>query len=165
MSTLYLLTVTVHVLAAFLWLGGAFFLAVVGAPVLRSVEPPALRVELFRRIGERFRVVGWAAIGTLLLTGLSALHLRGLLRWEILSDSLFWSSAFGRALGWKLAAVTLMIAGSAFHDFLIGPLSSRIDPRSPRAATLRRYSAYSARATAAIGLLLVAAAVRLARGG
>jgi copper resistance protein D len=164
-STLYFLTVTVHLLAAFLWLGGAFFLAVVGAPVLRSVEPPALRAHLFRRIGERFRVVGWVSVGVLLLTGSFALHLRGLLRWEILSDPLFWNSGFGRALGWKLLAVTAIIAGSAFHDFLIGPRASRLDPTSPRAAAIRRYSAYSARVTAIVGLLLIAAAVRLARGG
>ena len=43
MPGLYWLSVTVHVLAAMLWLGGTFFLAAVGAPVLRKVEPPALR--------------------------------------------------------------------------------------------------------------------------
>ena len=61
----YYLSVTVHVFAAILWLGGMFFLAVVGAPVLRTVEPPELRRELFRRLGERFRAAGWAAIGVL----------------------------------------------------------------------------------------------------
>ena len=40
---LYYASVSVHVLAAMLWLGGMFSLAVVGAPVLRRVEPPALR--------------------------------------------------------------------------------------------------------------------------
>jgi uncharacterized membrane protein len=47
----YFVNVTVHVFAALLWLGGMFFLAVVGAPVLRSVEPPELRAQLFRRLG------------------------------------------------------------------------------------------------------------------
>ena len=41
--TLYNLVVTLHVLAALFWLGGMFFLALVGAPVLRAVEPPELR--------------------------------------------------------------------------------------------------------------------------
>lgn len=50
MSGLYFLCVTLHVLAAFLWLGGIFFLAAVGAPVLRMVEPPSLRAELFHRL-------------------------------------------------------------------------------------------------------------------
>jgi uncharacterized membrane protein len=57
---LYYLNVTVHVLAAFLWLGGMFFLGAVGAPVLRRLEPPELRARIFRELGQQFRSVGWA---------------------------------------------------------------------------------------------------------
>jgi hypothetical protein len=35
-----------------------FFLAIVGAPVLRSVEPAALRQRLFHEVGLRFRALG-----------------------------------------------------------------------------------------------------------
>jgi uncharacterized membrane protein len=35
MSAAYYVTVVIHVLAALFWLGGMFFLGVVGAPVLR----------------------------------------------------------------------------------------------------------------------------------
>src|SRR5689334_7333788 len=62
MREIYLLNVTLHVLAAMLWLGGMLSLALVGAPVLRQVDPPALRAELFTRIGRRLRGVGWGAI-------------------------------------------------------------------------------------------------------
>lgn len=55
-----------------LWLGGMFFLGVVGAPVLRSVQPDSPRAELLRRLGERFRSVGWVAIAILLVTPTSA---------------------------------------------------------------------------------------------
>jgi hypothetical protein len=48
-SLLYYATVTAHLLAALLWLGGMFFLAIVGAPVLRSVEPAALGGTRVRR--------------------------------------------------------------------------------------------------------------------
>ena len=34
----YYLNVTIHVLAAMLWLGGMFFLGVVGAPLLRAIH-------------------------------------------------------------------------------------------------------------------------------
>ena len=61
----YLLNGTIHVLAALLWLGGMFFLAAVGAPVLRKVEPPSLGADLFRQLGEQFRLVGWIATGAL----------------------------------------------------------------------------------------------------
>ena len=77
----YWVNVTVHVFAALLWLGGMFFLGVVGAPVLRNVEDPALRRDLFVALGERFRTVGWVAIAVLLVTGVLNLWLRGILTW------------------------------------------------------------------------------------
>lgn len=109
MSPLYHLNVTLHVLAALLWLGGMFFLAVVGAPVLRALEPPSLRAEVFRRLGERFRTVGWIAIGVLIATGIGNLWFRGLLSWERLGDGAFWSGRYGTALAWKLALVWVAV--------------------------------------------------------
>jgi heme A synthase len=161
----YHLLVMLHVLAALLWLGGMFFLGLVGAPVLRRVEPPALRQELFHRLGVRFRTVGWAAIGTLVVTGTLILHVRDLLTPAVLGDGAFWRSPFGIALAVKLAAVAAMIVASAVHDFHLGPAAGRAAPGSPQAAALRRRAATLARLNALVGLLLVAAAVRLARGG
>ena len=68
MPALYYVNVTIHLLAAFLWLGGMIFLAAVGAPVLRTVEPPELRQRLFHLLGTKFRAPGWIAIATLLVT-------------------------------------------------------------------------------------------------
>jgi copper resistance protein D len=161
----YHLNVTLHVLAALLWLGGMFFLGLVGAPVLRKVEPPALRARLFSELGEQFRVVGWTAIAVLLVTGFLNLHLRGFLTVAVLTDPLFWRTPYGAALTWKLATVAAMITLSAIHDFVHGPAASRAEPGSPRAAALRRRAAWMARANALIGVVLVWAAVRLARGG
>lgn len=159
--TLYLLNVTLHLLAALLWLGGMFFLAAVGAPVLRKVEPPALRAELFRKLGEQFRTVGWIAIAVLVLTGFGNLYFRGLLRW----DPGFWGSGYGQTLAWKLGAVAVMITISALHDFVFGPAASRLEPGSAPALALRRRAALLARVNAGVGLVLVFVAVRLARGG
>lgn len=163
--SLYHLNVTVHVFAAMLWLGGMFFLAVVGAPVLREVEPPTLRAELFRRIGEQFRRVGWVAIGVLVVTGIVNLHFRGLLAGDVLGDAAFWATPYGHALAWKLGAVTAMIAVSALHDFILGPAASRLRPGDPEALRARRRAALLARANAVLGIVVVIAAVRLARGG
>jgi hypothetical protein len=60
-------------------------------------------------------------------------------------------------------AVMLVVQGT--HDFALGPAASRERPGSPRALQLRRRAAWLARVNAIIGLILVAAAVRLARGG
>ena len=163
MSVGYYILVTIHVLAALLWLGGMLFLDVVGAPVLRAIEPPALRQRLFQELGRRFRTVGWIAVGTLVTTGVLILGARGLLQWSVLGSADFWRTTFGTALAFKLAAVTTMIVVSAVHDFLLGPAAGRAAPGSPAAVAMRRRAALLARANALVGILLVLAAVRLAR--
>ena len=163
--SLYHLNVTLHVLAALLWLGGMFFLAVVGAPVLRKVEPAALRARLFQELGVQFRRVGWVAIAVLVVTGTLNLHFRGVLSWSVLGSASFWALPYGKALAWKLVAVATMLVVSALHDFVLGPPASAAVPGSPDALRLRRHAALLARANAIIGLIVVIAAVRLARGG
>ena len=165
MRELYLLNMTVHLLAALLWLGGMFFFALVGAPVLRRVEPAALRARLFGELGAGFRRAGWAAIAVLLATGVLNLHFAGVLRGEALRSAAFWGSPYGRALAWKLAAVAVMVLASAAHDFVLGPRAGRPQPGSLAALRARARAAWLARINAAVGLLLVFAAVRLARGG
>jgi copper resistance protein D len=160
----YYVNVTVHVLAALLWLGGMFFLAAVGAPVLRAVEPPELRAQLFRRLGEQFRLVGWVSIAVLIVTGFINLHFRGLLSAQLLVGS-FWLTPYGKALAWKLGAVTAMLVIQAVHDFRHGPAASRLTPGSPEALRMRRRAAMLARVNAVLGIVVVIAAVRLARGG
>jgi copper resistance protein D len=61
--------------------------------------------------------------------------------------------------------VLLMVSFSALHDFWLGPLAGRLDPGSPPALRARRRSAWLARVNALVGVVLVIAAVRLARGG
>jgi uncharacterized membrane protein len=163
MRELYLLNVTLHLLAALIWLGGMFFFALIGAPLLRTVEPPALRGRLFHVFGVRFRTVGWACIAILLATGVLNLWFRGQASWDILGSTAFWASPYGRALGGKLAAVTAMVVISAVHDFVDGPRSGRLEPGSPESARAGRRAALLARGNALIGVLVVILAVRLAR--
>ena len=166
MPPLYYLNVTVHVLAAMLWLGGMFFLGIVGAPVLRAVQPDALRQRLFQELGQRFRTAGWWAMAVLVLTGTVNLHYRGWLHWHGVFDAgSFWSTPAGHALGAKLVAVVVMIAMELVHDFIQGPRAARAIAGSVEAVRLRRRAAWLARINALVGVLLVAAAVRLARGG
>jgi putative copper resistance protein D len=165
MMPFYYAIVTVHVLAALLWLGGMFFLAVVGAPVLRSIDSPALRQELFRRLGAQFRTVGWASIAVLVTTGALSLQARGFLRLEVLTSADFWSTTWGRRLAWKLALVAIMLSIQAVHDFVHGPGASRLEPGSPEALRMRRWASWMARLNALLGVVVVHVAVRLARGG
>ncbi len=165
MSTLYYVNVTIHVLAAMLWLGGMFFLGVVGAPVLRAVEPPALRQQLFQQLGMRARGLGWWAIVILVITGTLNLSFRGWLHWSgVLGEPAFWRTPTGVALAVKLVAVATMVLVSAIHDFVLGPMAGRMKAGSPAALAFRRRAALLARGNALLGIIIVIAAVRLARG-
>jgi len=163
--SLWYASVTLHVLAAMVWIGGMLFLALVGAPALRELDDPALRSRLFRAIGARFRTVGWASIAVLLVTGVVNLHARGLLRGDVLGSGRFWSTPMGVALAWKLALVAAMIGLAAIHDFWLGPAASRGGPGSPAAARARVVAAWTARVNAVLAIALVWVAVGLARGG
>lgn len=165
MPALYWLSVTLHVLAAMVWLGGLFFLGLVGAPVLRTLEP-TLRRTIFDTLGTRFRAVGWTALGLLVVTGVANLRFRGLLQWDgVLGSGAFWTSPLGKALAVKLGAVVFIVVVGAYHDFFLGPASSRAEVGSREAARYRRLASISGRITALAGLILVIAAVRVARGG
>lgn len=160
----YYVVVSVHVLAAMLWLGGMLFLGVVGAPVLRAVEPAALRQRLFNVLGRRFRGIGWGAIAVLVVTGALNLHYRGWLhRIGGVGDPAFWRTRTGIALAVKLAAVVLMVIVSAVHDFVIGPRAGEVEAGSVEAVSLRRRAATLARVSTALGVVVVVAAVVLAR--
>jgi putative copper resistance protein D len=163
---LYLLNVTVHVLAAMLWLGGMFFLALAGGPVLRRIDDRALRARLFEDLGEAFRRAGWWSILVLVLTGIGNLGFRGLLSRGTLMSGAFWASPFGHSLAAKLVAVVAMIVISALHDFVVGPAASRAARGGgAEAERLRGRAARLARLNAMLGLVVVVLAVRLARGG
>ncbi len=165
MAPLHFTNVSIHVLAAIVWLGGMFFFALVGAPVLRGVDPPSLRTALFEALGRRFRRIGWVLLAILVGTGLTNLWFRGLLDADLLGSAQFWNSPMGRSLGWKLVAVTAMIVFSALHDFVWGPLSGRLPATSGEARRTRRVAAWIGRVNALAGIVTVLAAVRLARGG
>lgn len=163
MRALFFANITIHVLAALLWLGGMFFLGIVGAPVLRAVEPAELRQRLFQAVGTRFRTVGWWAIAVLVVTGTLNLYFKGWLTWQLFGAPSFWRSPQGVALAAKLGAVTVMLVVQAVHDFIDGPRAGRAVPGSEEAQALRKRAAWLARLNALIGVIVVIAAVRLAR--
>jgi putative copper resistance protein D len=160
---MYPISVTIHVLAAMFWLGGMFFLAIVGAPALRGLDPD-LRRRLFKEIGERFRSTSWVVIGILLVTGVSNLHFRGLLRPALTGGSAFWLGPTGIMLLWKLALVGAMLAIASLHDFWLGPRAGTLRPGSREHDQLRRTVVWLGRANALVGVLLVYVATRIVRG-
>ncbi len=150
---MYTALATLHLLAALIWLGGLLFLGIVGAPVLRGLDRP-LRAQLFQALGERFRAVGWVAIGVLVATGLVMIWRLGVFS----APASFWATAFGRSLILKWSVVATMLILSALHDFKFGP-----DARTSEHA--RRIAAHLGRANGALALVLAYLAVLVAHRG
>lgn len=160
---MYFTLVTLHVLAAMVWIGGILFFAMVGAPALRRVEPPELRAQLFEVMGMRFRYVGWAAVTLLLITGTWIMQVRGWLAWGVLSNAGFWRGATGTALGWKLGLVTVMLVLNLWHDIALSPEKARELAQRPDASAVRRRLILLARLGGLAAIGVVIAAVRLVR--
>lgn len=139
-----------------------FFLGLDGAPVLRAIEPTALRQRLFNDLGIRFRTIGWISILVLVITGVTNLYFKGWI--SLLGTSAFWRSDAGSTLAVKLGAVLVMVIISALHDFRLGPAAGRVEAGTAEAVALRVRAARLARLNALVGLILLLAAVRLARG-
>lgn len=180
---LYQISVFLHILSAIVWIGGMLFLALVVVPTTRSM-PPSERAALFGAVGRRFRAVGWACIGVLLVTGTVNMAYRGV-TWENFFTAQLWSSPFGTTLALKLGVVVVMLGLSVYHDFVIGPRSVRLleqaasapgtsscGPPAPapgpdlvgEAGRLRRQTSVVGRLEAILALLVLVLAIMLVRG-
>ncbi|HEY8515440.1 MAG TPA: CopD family protein [Candidatus Binatia bacterium] len=166
MHALYVVSVWLHLVAAVVWIGGMVFLAAVVVPALRTPELAPSRVALLHVAGVRFRRIGWIAIGTLLVTGVLNLTLRGYGVAQ-LGSAAFWQSRFGVVLLLKLLVVAVIVTLSVVHDFVVGPRATRVlraNPTSPEAARIRRNASWLGRANLVLALIVLALAVMLVRG-
>lgn len=161
----YTLVVLIHILAAIIWLGGMFFIAIVMVPALRRLEPPQKRIEVLSATATRFRMVSWIAILVILVTGVLNAVNRGVTL-QAISTGEFFSSYFGKILRSKLILVLAMLVLSAIHDFILGPrlielLSSSSPDSFQKLQKNRRYVSWLARINALLGISVVACAVML----
>jgi putative copper export protein len=113
MSTLYAVTVTIHILAAALWIGGMGAFALVVVPAARRSLGEGEARGLLRAVGFRFASVGWWALGTLFVTGVANLGFRGVL--PLLATASFWRTPFGTTLAAKLTFVVFVVLASLAH--------------------------------------------------
>ena len=165
MQTLYIWSVLLHLLAAITWVGGMIFLIAVLVPTIRD---PALQdqARTVMQIGsQRFRLVGWAALIVLILTGITNTIFHD--QAPTFDTEEFWRSPIGTLFAWKLVLVGLVIILSAIHDFWLGPkegMALKQDPNSAGAYRLRYAAAWMGRAKFLLSLIIVAIAVILIRG-
>jgi len=162
----YEVSVSLHILAACVWVGGMIFLATVVLPILRQPGYQAVAVPLIQAAGLRFGWVGWMALGTLVLTGIANLRFRGY-GWTQWRDGTVWQGWFGHTLAAKLILVTAILVISAVHDLVLGPRFTRIAGEQPDLSAvrhLRRQAAWIGRLALLLSVAAVVLGVMLVRG-
>lgn len=108
---LYRIAVTLHVLAAVLWLGHMFVWSLFAGPALKRVQPPET-AEMLRERSVHLGALGWPALAVLIPTGLYQLGFRGVGLGDLVTLR-FLGLPDGGALAVKLALVLWMIAYQA----------------------------------------------------
>lgn len=101
-ADLHTLRMTLHILAATMWVGGQLTLAGL-VPVVRSLGSDAPRIVV-----RRFNVMAWSGLGVLLVTGIWSVFEAGM------ADR---PSEYHITLGVKLLVVGASAAGAAVHAF------------------------------------------------
>jgi putative copper export protein len=106
--------VAVHLLAAAVWVGGTVALVFVGVPVVRGLEGEA-RARAMRALGERWRPIGYGALGLAIVTGIPLVTRD----WNDDGSSFHWVAVA------KIALVGLLLVVSYVHNFVLGPRVAR----------------------------------------
>lgn len=152
------LALFLHIISAIFWVGGMLFLVLVIAPYLKTLSDPMDKSKIFQVVGKQFRFWGWVAIITLLVTGPVILYLIYGIPVQMAFSPVVHTTGFGKALGFKLALVILIVLSAFFHDFWIGP-RARSSPAFSKIARI------FGRGNMLIALLIVIFAVIMRAGG
>jgi uncharacterized membrane protein len=107
---LYWICISLHLLAATLWLGHMFVWSLVVGPAIKRVEPPAT-AEFLRERSLFMGGLGWPALAVLIATGLYLLSMRGISPVDLVTGAAF--AGDGGALAVKLFLVLLMVVYQA----------------------------------------------------
>jgi copper resistance protein D len=106
--------VALHVLGATVWVGGAIALTFIAVPAIRALtgEP---RQTAMRRLGQRWRPIGWTALLVMVATGAP-------LASHVLPDS---DGAAKAVFTVKMCLFLALLVVAYLHDFVLGPKVAR----------------------------------------
>jgi uncharacterized membrane protein len=106
--------VALHVLGATVWVGGAIALTFIAVPAIRVLtgEP---RQAAMRRLGERWRPIGWTALLAMVATGVP-------LASHVLPDA---GSGAEAVFAVKMTLFAALVVFAYLHDFVLGPKVAR----------------------------------------
>lgn len=104
----------IHLICSAIWVGGSLFIAIVFAPVLKTLSPSIEeRLQIMIRVGRRFNKIAIPALLILIATGIWNSH-------QLLSRPDFLlSSSYGVMLVVKMFLVAALLASFAIHVRII----------------------------------------------
>ena len=152
------ITPWLHIVAVTVWLGPLFFMFLVTVPALRAIDDAEVRLRVMRIVIYRFGWLAWAALGVIVLSGMSNLFQ------EADDFGHLWDPDYRyfQVFSTKMVVVGVAVLLTAVHTFIIGPRQLRLHEEargdSPEALCLRRLSV----AVSSLVLLASIAAVFLA---
>ena len=104
----------VHLIASAIWVGGSLFIAMVFAPILKTMTPSVQeRLQIMIKVGRRFNKIAIPALLILIATGIWNSH-QMLNRPEFL-----FSSSYGMMLVIKMFLVAALLGSFAVHVRII----------------------------------------------
>ncbi len=157
MSTVYLISVFVHVICAAFWIGGMLFIPLVLVP---GIKQQPNRVLLLHKTGIKFRFYGWLAVTILIISGVLNFHFRGL----PFTIAFFTSTSYGKLLSIKLVLFVVMLLVSGIHDFYFG-MKSIDEMQQTSGNRLKMLARWTGILNLLLALIIAFLGVSISRGG
>lgn len=104
----------IHLICSAIWVGGSLFIAIVFAPILKTMAPTVEdRLQIMIKVGRRFNKVAIPALIILIATGIYNVH-----QMLVRPDFLF-STSYGMLVVIKIVLVLALLASFAVHVRII----------------------------------------------
>jgi len=157
MSTVYLISVFVHVICAAFWIGGMLFIPLVLVP---GIKDQPNRVLLLHKTGIKFRFYGWFAVIILIVSGVLNIHFRGL----PFTIAFFTSTSYGKLLSIKLVLFVVMLLVGGIHDFYFG-MKSIDEMQQTSGSKFKLLARWTGMLNLLLALIIAFLGVAISRGG
>ncbi len=146
------LVMTVHILAASLWVGGMLFMVLVLSPYVKKLPD---YVTHFQEVGKRYSIWGTViSLSILFLTGLYNMNIMGAPFPKVFSMD----TSYAYTLSHKLYLFFTTVIVAVVHDYLLGL-------RAHKSEKLRILSAVAGVINLLLGIAIIYLAVKLRFGG
>jgi len=157
MSTVYLISVFIHVICAAFWIGGMLFIPLVLVPGIKN-QPN--RMLLLHKTGIKFRFYGWLAVIILIISGVLNIYFRGL----PFTVEFFINTSYGKLLSLKLALFVVMLLVGGIHDFYFG-MKSIDEMQQSLGKKFKMLARWTGMLNLLLALIIAFLGVAISRGG